>query len=185
MTWTSTQGSHLFQYTTRYLLTYAGYTNTAPGGLSATGLVGDTIKFALFTNTGTPDQTVTTALLTAYNGTSSQWVTANESSATGYTAGGNALSGTRTWAYDSGSGSICFFAGATSTAWTITAGTLTSYGGLLYDTSLTTAGNFVANQGLCFNFFGGAQTLTGSGTFTVNWATPPSGGTTAVFNITV
>ena len=49
----------------------------------------DTIKVALYSsNTMTPDNTVTTAALTQYNGTSSQWVTANEVSGTGYTAGG-------------------------------------------------------------------------------------------------
>ncbi len=58
----------------------------------AISLTADTFKVALYKVTATPAKTVTTAALTEYNGTSSQWVTANEVSSTNYTAGGVAVS---------------------------------------------------------------------------------------------
>lgn len=67
--------------------------------------------------------------------------------------------------------------------WTITGGPFTAYGGLLYDNSITAAGNFGAAQGVCYNYFGGIQTVTG-GTFTVLWATAGSTANT-IFNISV
>ena len=57
-----------------------------------------------------------------------------------------------------------------------------AYGDLVYDNSVT--GGTVAKQGLCFNYFGGTQSVT-SGTFTVQWGTPASSAQTAVFYITV
>jgi hypothetical protein len=159
----------------------AAATTGFPTGYSATGLIGDTVKFALFAdNTKTPNQKDTLAN-SAYN--AGQWPTGSESSATGYTAGGSAVPATKVWSIDSTTGSLCFQAGATTLAWTISAGTLNAYGGLCYDSSIT-AGT-VANQAICFNYFGGLQTLTGSGTFTVQWATVGTLTNLVIFNITV
>lgn len=55
-----------------------------------------------------------------------------------------------------------------------------AFGCLVYDFTIT-AGT-VAKQGLCYNYFGGSQSVT-AGTFTIIWATV--GATTAVFNVTV
>lgn len=116
----------------------------------------DTMKVALFGNTGTPDNTVATDVLTEYNGTASAWVVANEASGTGYTAGGVAVT---PLSVAQASNVITFSSSGTPT-WTIT-GTITAYGGLVYDTT-------VSNIGLAYNAFGGAQTVT-AGTFSVAW----------------
>lgn len=123
----------------------------------AYNLSSDAMKVALFGNTGTPDNTVTTQVLTEYNGASSQWVTGNEvSSSSGWTAGGLALaSQTSTQA----AAVLTFDAADTAN---VAACTLANvYGCLVYDTT-------VSNAGICFNSFGGAQSVT-SGTLTVVW----------------
>lgn len=172
--------SNIFQYVAKNLLGVLVQSSTVPTGLSTTGFLADTMKFALYGNTGTPDKTVATAVLCSYNGTSSQWVTADEATGgSGYSAGGNTL-GTKGWATDASVGP-CFTAAAS--VWTITGGPFTAYGGLLYDSSITAAGNFAASQGVCFNAFGGAQSVTG-GTFTVTFATAGSTANT-IFNISV
>lgn len=114
----------------------------------------DSIKVALYGNSGTPDKTVADTL-TGYNQSTSQWVTANEVTATGWTAGGLALASiTSTF-----SGSTYTFdaadkaGGATDTV-------TNCYGVLIYDNTITT------KDGLCFNYLGGANSVT-SGTFTV------------------
>ena len=115
----------------------------------------DAYKVALYGNSGTPDNTVTTAVLTEYNGAASQWVTGNEASGTGYTAGGVAVS-SPSWTQAT---NVVTFTSAGTPQWTTAS--FTAYGGLVYDTTN-------ANQGLCYNYFGGAQTVT-AGTFTINW----------------
>jgi hypothetical protein len=137
----------------------------------------DTIDCALYGNTGTPNKADTVGN-TGYN--TGQWVTGNEITGTGYTAGGATLA-SKANTIDSGSSSLCFTAGNPS--WT--SATLSNvYGDLIYDASITATGSTVIKQGFCFNYFGGAQGVT-SGTFTVQWATPPSGAVTAVFNFSV
>ena len=149
------------------------WTTAAPTTYSS--LSADTIDAALFGNSGTPDKTAAVAS-TGYN--TGQWTTGNEISGTGYTAGGTAL-GSKAFAIDTGSSSICF--SAANPSWT--GATLSAvYGCLVYDATIT-AGT-VAKQGLCFNYFGGSQSVTG-GTFTINWATPGGAAVTAVFNISV
>jgi hypothetical protein len=149
------------------------WTTAAPTTYSS--LSADTINCALYGNTGTPDKTAAVAS-TGYN--TGQWVTGNEITGTGYTAGGSAL-GSKAFAIDTGSSSICFT--AANVSWT--AATLAGvYGDLIYDNTIT-AGT-VAKQGLCYNYFGGTQSVT-AGTFTIQWATPSGGAVTAVFNISV
>jgi hypothetical protein len=122
-------------------------------------LDGDTFKVALYDNDITPDNTVTAAN-TAYN--AGQWViTGNEVSEAGqWAAGGVALtspditvsSATVKWdASDTASGSAADLANV--------------YGCLVYDDTITTP---VADQGVCYNYFGGANSVV-NGTFTVVW----------------
>lgn len=116
----------------------------------------DSYKVALYaSNTMTPDRTVTTAALTEYNGAASQWVIANEASGAGYSGGGVAVTPTAL----TQSSNVVTFTSSGTPQWTTA--TFTVYGCLVYDTT-------VLNEGLCFNYFGGAQTVTG-GTFTITW----------------
>jgi hypothetical protein len=149
---------------------------TLPTSYSTTGgILSDTIDCALFGNSGTPDKTAAVAS-TGYN--TGQWVTGNEISGTGYSAGGTSL-GTKSFTLDTGSSSMCFT--AANPSWT--GATLSGvYGDLVYDATIS--GGTVAKQGLCFNYFGGSQSVT-AGTFTVQWATPGGAAVTAVFNVSV
>lgn len=115
----------------------------------------DAYKVALYVAAMTPDNTVTTDVLTEYNGTASQWVTANESSGTGYSAGGVSVS-SPTWTQSS---NVVTFTSAGTPQWT--GATITTSGGLVYDTT-------VSNEGLCYTYWGGSQSVT-AGTLTVNW----------------
>jgi hypothetical protein len=142
-----------------------------------TSLSSDTINCALFGNSGTPNKTDTLAN-TGWN--TGQWVTGNEVAAgSGYSLGGTAI-GTKTFALDSTNTNEVVF-NAANPSW-ITATITNAYGDLVFDNSVS--GGTVAKQGLCFNYFGGAQSVT-SGTFTVQWGTPASGAETAVFYISV
>jgi hypothetical protein len=116
-----------------------------------------TIKAALYGTTPTPDQTVTSAN-TAY--AVGQWVVGNELSNGGWSAGGLALTSvTSTFttnvytfdAADTANGSAATISGA--------------FGCLVYDDTLTTP---VADQGICFNYFGGTNSVT-AGTLTIVW----------------
>lgn len=128
--------------------------NTAPFDLDT-----DVPKAALYGNTGTPDKDVAAAL-TAYN--TGQWVTANEVFHAGqWSQGGVALSGT---SLNVGTSGVVFYDAADTQSGS--AATLSSvYGTEVYDDTLTTP---VADQGLCFNYFGGVQAVT-LGTFTIIW----------------
>ena len=119
----------------------------------------DTFKAALYNNSITPDQTVTSAN-TAYN--VGQWATANEvSDGTNWDAAGEPLSITST-----GSGLTYVMVDSTDTSQGGASTTLANvYGCLVYDDTITTP---VADQGLCYNYFGGVQSVTG-GTFTIVW----------------
>ena len=121
-------------------------------------LAGDTLKCALFvSNTATPDKTVSQA--NSYYG-AGQWVAGNEETGTGYSATGVTL-GTVTCVQASNVVTLS----AANPSWTgatFTSGSGgTPYGALVYDTTATT--------GVCFNYFGGPQSVT-AGTFTIQWA---------------
>jgi len=121
----------------------------------------DVPKAALYNTTTTPDQNVTSAL-SAYNAGSSQWVVANEVSSSGqWAAGGVALAST---VLNSGTSGVVFY-DAADTASGATATLAGVFGTLVYDDTLTTP---VADQGICYNYFGGTQSVT-TGTFTVVW----------------
>jgi hypothetical protein len=142
-----------------------------------TDLVTDTVKVALYGNSGTPDKLATMAHV-GYNSSGSQWVTANEVSGTGYTAGGTALTSLSYGIDGTATNALAYH--AANPSWT--GATITAYGDLVYDHSIS--GGTVADQGICFHSYGGsAQSVTG-GTFTVLWFTTGfSSGT--VFDVTV
>jgi hypothetical protein len=116
---------------------------------TAVDLGSDVPKVALYNNTITPDQNVTSAN-TAYN--VGQWVTAGEVSQAGqWAAGGVAVSGT---SLNSATSGVVFY----DTNDTASASAFTG-------SSITTP---VADQGLSFHYFGGSNSIT-AGTFTVIW----------------
>ena len=127
---------------------------------TALDLGSDAFKGALYNNTGTPDENATSAN-TAYN--VGQWVTANEVSQAGqWAAGGVALTST---SLNSGTSDVVFFTAANTASGAAFTGS-NIYGIMVYDTTVATP---VANQGICFNYFGGANAVT-NGTFTSVWA---------------
>lgn len=129
------------------------------GNVAALDLDADTFKAAWYNNTTAPDQNVTAAN-SAYN--VDQWTTTNEvSQVTQSPAGGIALTSI---SLNSATSAVVFF-DAADTA-TGSAATLANiYGALVYDDTLTTP---VADQGISFNYFGGAQSVT-AGQFTAVW----------------
>jgi hypothetical protein len=128
------------------------------------GLTTDTVKAALFNATGTPDRDAATAS-TGYN--TGQWVTANEvTGASEWVAGGRALASTGLTA--SAGGIVTFSAANLAGSASVTMSGI--QGCLVYDDTIS--GGTVADQGVCYNYFGGAQSVT-AGTFTLNWS--PSG----------
>lgn len=175
MSWASA-GSAIFQQAMVNPLALGG--NATSGfPTSYAGLGADTVNVALFNNTTAPDKTAAVGS-TGYN--TGVWVTGNEvTDATNWVAGGRALA-SKTYSLDSGSSSVIFHAANLAGGGTVT---LTAFFGcLVYDNTIS--GVTVAKQGMCFNYFGGSQTVTG-GTFTILWATPGGAGATAVFNISV
>jgi hypothetical protein len=119
----------------------------------------DTFKVALYNNTPTPDNDVTSAN-SAYN--VGQWVTANEVFQAGQWAqGGVALTSPTV---NTGTADVVFWDAADTASGS--AATLANvFGCLVYDDTLTTP---VADQGVCYNYFGGTNSVT-NGTLTVVW----------------
>jgi hypothetical protein len=147
-----------------------------PTGYLSQGLLADTVNVALFNNSVVPDRTLSFGSIGYNTGT---WNANEVTDATNWVAGGRALL-SKTWVVDAGSSSICFNAANLSGGGNVTL--TNAFGCLVYDNTIS--GGTVAKQGMCYNFFGGAQSVT-SGTFTILWATPGGGAVTAVFNITV
>lgn len=130
-------------------------------GTGYTGLDSDTVKVALFNNTVTPDVDAAVSA-TGYN--TGTWTTAREvSGGTNWPAGGRNLLA-RTFTAPA-SGTVMFDANDLAAAGTVT---LTdAYGCLVYDDTVT--GGTVADQGVAYLYFGGAQSVV-SGNFTVVWS---------------
>lgn len=133
---------------------------TAPTGF--TDLDTDVIKVALFDSSITPNKDAVVGQ-TGYNSGSSQWLTADEVTHANWAAGGRTLAPTAD-GLSTGSGFIMFDAADLAGGGTLTLADVN--GCLVYDDSIT-AGT-VADQGICYNWFGGAQSVT-SGTFTIVW----------------
>lgn len=129
-------------------------------GTGYTGIDSDTIKVALYNNTGTPDKDAAVGS-TGYN--TGAWVTGNEvTDATNWTATGRTLAGK---GFTTPATGVAMF-DATDLAGGGNVTLSGVMGCLVYDDTIT-AGT-VADQGHCFNFFGGAQSVT-AGTFTIIW----------------
>ena len=127
---------------------------------TAMDLNADSFKVALYDNDITPDQTVTSAN-TAYG--VGQWVTTgNEVSEAGQwaTAGVALASVTSTFA------SNVYTFDAADTASGSAADLANVYGCLVYDDTIATP---VADQGVCYNYLGGANSVV-NGTFTIVWS---------------
>ena len=124
----------------------------------------DVPKVALYNNSVTPDENCT-AVLSAYNAAASAWLTANEQFQAGQWAqGGVALSSTTGTTNFTGTFDAVWYSAATTSS--ASACTLANvYGDLVYDDTLTAP---VADQGIAFHYFGGAQQVT-AGTFSVIW----------------
>jgi hypothetical protein len=126
---------------------------------TAVDLNSDTFKAALYDNDITPDQTVTSAN-TAYD--VGQWTALNnEVISTGeWDTGGVALA-----SVTSSFTSNVYTFDAADTASGAGATISGAFGCLVYDDTIATP---VANQGLCYYYFGGTQSVTG-GLFTIVW----------------
>lgn len=121
----------------------------------------NTVNVALYGTTPTTATALTDTLAhNAYNGSGGQWVLANElASSGGYTQGGIAVtSKTET----SAGTAIAKYTSTATPQWT--SASFTTYGCLVYDNTVTN------KYAYCWNYFGGAQTVT-AGTFTINWNT--------------
>jgi hypothetical protein len=117
------------------------------------------LKVALYNTTTTPDQNVASAS-SAFN--TGVWVTGNEVSQAGtWPTGGVALT---TPVVDSSVAATVFF-DAVDTASGASATLTAFFGCLVYDDTITTP---VADQGICYNYFGGTQTVT-NGVATIVW----------------
>lgn len=133
---------------------FSAYITDVLNNTTAMDANSDTIKVALY-GTATPDQTVASAS-SAYN--TGQWVTGNELTATGWTAGGLALA-----SIASGFSSNVYTFDAADKAGGATDTITACFGVLIYDDTIATP---VADQGMCYNYLGGSNSVT-SGTFTV------------------
>jgi len=125
--------------------------------VAAFDLDSDTFKSALYDNDITPDNDVTAAN-SAYN--VGQWVTTgNEVFEAGQWAQGGVALTTPT--VNVGTADVVFW-DAADVASGSAADLANVYGALQYDDTLTTP---VADQGICFNYFGGSNSVV-NGTFT-------------------
>lgn len=135
----------------------AGLTD-ALNGTAAFDYNSDALLAALFDNSVTPDQNATAANSARGAGT---WAAGGVSDATGWPAAGRQLLGV-----SSGFAAAVYTLDAADTVSANSNTTLAAnYGCLLYDDTLTTP---VADQGVSFHYFGGAQQVTG-GTYTIVW----------------
>lgn len=127
---------------------------------TALDLNSDTFKAALYDNDITPDQTVTSAN-TAYN--AGQWTASgNEvSDGTEWDAGGEPL----TTVTSTRSSNVYTFDADNTPSGGSSATLAAVFGCLVYSDTITTP---VADQGVCYNYFGGTNSVT-DGTFTIVW----------------
>ena len=119
----------------------------------------DTFKAALFDNTITPSQDVSSAN-SAY--AAGVWASGGVSDASGWPAVGRNLA---SQTVDSGTAATVFFDAADTVSANSTTTLTNATGVLVYDDTLASP---VADQGVCFNYLGGANSVV-SGQFTVVW----------------
>jgi hypothetical protein len=127
------------------------------GNTAALDYDADTIKCPVYNNTLTPDQTVAAAASAYATGV---WSGNEVTSSTDLPAGGLTLASktvTRT------AGNVVVTA---ANAVSGSAATATVYGTLIYDDTLAAP---VADQGMCYNSFGGSAVTVSAGTLTIAW----------------
>lgn len=127
------------------------------------GLGADTVKGTLFGG-NTPDKDAS-LVTTGYNSSTSQWLVASEkTSGTDWVTAGRTI-GTKT--FTTPSTGVFMFDAADLTS--VATATLASVEGILvYDDTITVGTGGIADQGVCYNWFGGSQSVT-AGTFSVVW----------------
>lgn len=124
---------------------------------SYTGYLTDTMNVALYASGITPDRTAAVAS-TGYN--TGVWITGNEKTGSSeWVAGGRALASKTNTA---SAGTVTLDAADLTGSASITMSSVE--GCLVYDNTIT--GGTVAKQGMCYLWFGGAQSVT-AGTFSV------------------
>lgn len=125
----------------------------------------DAMKAALFDDSITPSQTVATASSLYGAGV---WASGGVSDVTGWPAVGRPLASVTS----SFSSNVYKFTAATTVSANSTTTIAGAFGTLVYDDD-------VADQGLCYNYFGGTQSVT-NGQFSVVWD-----GTDGIFKLTL
>lgn len=159
MAWTD---SRVFREWPKSIMGQGQTAAVLPAGYA--GLGADSVKVALFNNSVTPDKDAS-LVTTGYNSASSQWLTANEvTDATNWVAGGRVLA-SKTFTTPS-TGVFMFDAADLAGGGTVTL--TNAFGCLVYDDTVTAGTGGIADQGVSFNYFGGAQSVT-AGSFTVVW----------------
>lgn len=152
--------SSVFRAWTAAILGQGQTAAVLPAGYA--GLGADTVNVALYNNSGTPDKDAALAS-TGYN--TGAWVTANEVTGSGiWAAAGRPLSGKTITTPSTG---VSMF-DATDLAGAGTGTLANVYGCLVYDDTITAGTGGVADEGICFIYFGGAQAVT-AGSFTIVW----------------
>jgi hypothetical protein len=130
-------------------------------GVTYTGLDSDTVKVSLHNNSVTPDKDAAVGSTGFNTGT---WTTTNEvTDATNWVSGGRSLASKT---FTTPSAGVCMFDAADLAGGgnvTITA----AFGCFVYDDTI--ASGSVADQGVCFNSFGGTSSVT-NGTYTIQWS---------------
>lgn len=121
----------------------------------------DVPKCALYGNTGTPSQDVS-AVLSAYNGAASAWVTANELTDTNWAAGGRVLVPTTHFADTAGI--VWYDSADTSGGGNVTIAN--AYGVLVYDDTVASP---QADIGMSYHAFATQPAGVTAGTFTIVW----------------
>lgn len=149
--------------------TFTSTTRASNGTSTITQLnfVTSHLRCAMFTNSITPNYDDSNLTHISYNGTGGQYA-ANESSGTGYSAGGagdSSSSGTfSSPTFTNSSGTLTF--NASNAVWTVST-IAHAAGALIYDNS--GPGPSSAKSAICFIAFGGDYS-TNVGTFTIQWA---------------
>lgn len=138
---------------------FRAYLADCLGNVAALDADADLHHAALYNNTITPDQDAASAS-TAYN--TGQWATAQEVfEAVQWPAAGVALTSV---VLDRATAGVVFF-DAADTASGTAADLTNATGVLVYDNTISTP---VADQGVCYNYLGGPNSVV-NGTFTVIW----------------
>lgn len=129
-------------------------------GTTAIDLNTDVCHAALYNDTITPSSTVASAS-TAYN--AGVWASGEQSDGTNWDAGGEPIT-SPTYTQ---SGVNVTFDGVNTPQGGATCTLANVFGCLVYDQTIASP---VVDQGICYNYFGGTQGVTG-GTFTIVWDT--------------